>query len=384
MRKVIYRVSSWLTIEKLGLLAVVLMMVVYLFLPFLKVPVVHDVLARPLLLNEGGGTYAGEGIYESVTSGLTDDSGNLRDGTLGVIGVVDSVLGVLRNILGPILVVFFVYIAVRMIIAQGEEEEINKMGKWILYILMGIAFIVLAEVIRDIFTVVGKTGVQQQSFLSDGRVEDAGNAVSAIFEGVVTFMRYLLGGIALFYTVKSGALIIFASGQEEEVTKQKEVFMWGFVGFIVIMVGDALIHYVVFPSGSPGAGGVAGGQLPSVSAGIGLLVKLTNLLLSIIGGVAVLTLVAGGVMYSVSAGDEQKSGQATKIIYGSLMGLIIAFSSYTIVSEFVPQQREVSTVAPPSGISPLGGGLPSAPDSPSVLPPGGGAAPAGGNPPSGS
>jgi hypothetical protein len=336
--------SSWVSIKRVMALFAVLGFVVVQFTVFSS-SFVPDTLAKPVLFLGDGGDgkgFAGETYFKNVKGD--------GEGSDSVIRTVDNILSVLRNLLGPVLVVYFVYIGVRLMIAQGEEEEISKYGKQVLYILIGAAFIILAENLSDILFITNQAG--DSSFLSDGEVRGAGERVSVILKSIIMFLRYLLGGVALFYTVKSGALIVFAAGEEESVTKQKEVFMWGFVGFIVIMISDALVTFVLFPESK----GVAGAALPDVASGIGLIVRLTNLLLSVIGGIAVISLVAGGVMYTMSFGSEDRKGQATKIIYGSLLGLIIAFSSYTIVAEFVPNQREISVVQPPS-IEKVGTGL---------------------------
>lgn len=56
-------------------------------------------------------------------------------------------------------------------------------------------------------------------------------------------------------------------------------------------------------------------------------------------------------MYAFSAGNEERGQKGTKVIVGSLIGLAIAFSSYTIVAEFSSGGRSLN-VAPTGSIAP--------------------------------
>ena len=55
-------------------------------------------------------------------------------------------------------------------------------------------------------------------------------------------------------------------------------------------------------------------------------------LLSLSGGVALLMLVIGGMLYMTSAGDPQKAEQGKKIVIWTVAGLLIVLLSYAIIS----------------------------------------------------
>jgi hypothetical protein len=297
--------------------------------------------------SDGTTKYDSQVYFENLDVVSSDDSAEQ------LVNTVRALVNALKFLLFPLLAGLIVYIGVRIIFSNGNEDEIKKYAGYFVYVLIGVAFIVVAEKVSLLFTLGGTDTTS--SFLSDSEYQLAGNTFGQVLRSFVTFARYLLGGIAVFFSVKSGALVIFANGDEAEVTKQKEVFMWGFVGFIVIMASTTLVDNVIFPV-DQNTGAIA----PSVSEGVGLIVSLVNLLLGLLGGIAVISLVAGGVMYAASAGNTDRSGKAGKIIYGSLIGLIIAYSSYTIVSEFIPQHKTVGISAPDfnSGQGVLEGSLP--------------------------
>lgn len=57
-----------------------------------------------------------------------------------------------------------------------------------------------------------------------------------------------------------------------------------------------------------------------------------NIFLAIIGSIAVLMIIWGGIVYITSAGNEQRLDQAKKIITYAVVGIIIATLSFAMIS----------------------------------------------------
>lgn len=60
--------------------------------------------------------------------------------------------------------------------------------------------------------------------------------------------------------------------------------------------------------------------------------NIINLLLYIIGAVAVIVIIAAGLMYTTSTGDSARITRAKNMLMYAIIGLIIAFLSYAIVN----------------------------------------------------
>jgi hypothetical protein len=65
------------------------------------------------------------------------------------------------------------------------------------------------------------------------------------------------------------------------------------------------------------------------------IVGITNFILSFVAAIAVLMLIYGGYLWIVDSGDDQMSEKAKKIIAGSVIGIIIIVSAYTIVNTVI-------------------------------------------------
>jgi len=66
--------------------------------------------------------------------------------------------------------------------------------------------------------------------------------------------------------------------------------------------------------------------------GEGLFKTVTNVLLFIIGAIAVIMLVVGGIRYTVSAGDQNQVTAAKHTIMYAIVGIIVAILAYAIVN----------------------------------------------------
>ena len=73
--------------------------------------------------------------------------------------------------------------------------------------------------------------------------------------------------------------------------------------------------------------------------------QIVRVLLGFLGIIAIVILLYGGFVWLTSAGNEEKVGQAKKIITAAIIGLVIVFISYAI-AQFVISQLLVATGAP--------------------------------------
>ncbi|MCK5415893.1 hypothetical protein KAI92_00530 [Candidatus Parcubacteria bacterium] len=63
-----------------------------------------------------------------------------------------------------------------------------------------------------------------------------------------------------------------------------------------------------------------------------LLINIATWLLGITGSLTLLAFIYGGVLFLISAGNNETVAKAKKIIFGAIVGLIIVFLSYTIIN----------------------------------------------------
>lgn len=78
-----------------------------------------------------------------------------------------------------------------------------------------------------------------------------------------------------------------------------------------------------------GAGTTGQEDGPEVESSI---TKIVNILLFLLGVVAVIAIIVGGIMYAVSSGDAGRAKAAKDTIMYAVIGLIVAILAYAIVN----------------------------------------------------
>lgn len=74
------------------------------------------------------------------------------------------------------------------------------------------------------------------------------------------------------------------------------------------------------------------GQSESLTGTGGVFATVTNILLFIIGAVAVIMLVIGGIRYTISGGDQAQVKAAKDTILYAIIGIIVAILAYAAVN----------------------------------------------------
>jgi hypothetical protein len=77
----------------------------------------------------------------------------------------------------------------------------------------------------------------------------------------------------------------------------------------------------------------------------GIFSKIANVLIFLVGAIAVIMLIWGGLQYVISAGDSKRVESAKNTILYAIIGIVIAILAFAIVS-FVTGQFATSTTAP--------------------------------------
>lgn len=67
-----------------------------------------------------------------------------------------------------------------------------------------------------------------------------------------------------------------------------------------------------------------GGVVASEANAMELILQIASVLMTVVATVAVIMMIIGGITYALSAGDEDKIQKAKRIIFWSVVGLIVA------------------------------------------------------------
>jgi hypothetical protein len=239
--------------------------------------------------------------------------------------VIERVVNLIRLVVGLIATMFAIISSLQLAFSQGDSSAMEKAGNTLLYSVIGIIIMAISPDLGKLFAandggLLGTRDVVKERLL----VFDNGIRV------IITFFKYLLTAVAAASLVFSGSQMIAQSNNEDQVGKAKKNFGVTLGALVGLIFADGLIRRVFYRVDTPLSE-------PRVDLGQGLeeLVGFINLVVVFMGPIAMLTLVAGGLMYAASGGNEETQGKARKMIGVSLLGIIMIYGAFALVSTVI-------------------------------------------------
>ena len=149
--------------------------------------------------------------------------------------------------------------------------------------------------------------------------------VDAFLAGALGAIQKIVAGLAVLMIVVGGIMYITSAGGARAEAGKKAVTA-ALIGLALALAGPSLLKEIYGIVGGTGTPAEVSGAKP-LSA---IVVSAINVLLSLVGVLAVLMLVVGGIMYITAAGsDRAQTGQ--KIVLTSIVGLVIALLALVLV-----------------------------------------------------
>jgi len=241
--------------------------------------------------------------------------------------LVTRILRPLRIIMAAVGIFLIVLYGFTLIISGRKEETVTTQTRALWKGIIGLALISMAGTISEVFSFQdGNIFASEESILEKAGLFNESTTL------IITFMKYILGSVAVFTIVRAGFVMIISGGAEESVTREKKNLLAGFVALAFVMVGDFFVKKVVFNVDQ-----INNEAVVSINAASGVkeIAAITNFMVSFIGPFMVLGIVAGGLMYAMAGGDEERSGKAKKILINSIIGAIVIYGAYALVATMI-------------------------------------------------
>ncbi len=239
--------------------------------------------------------------------------------------VVLAVAKVFRNLMGSIAIIFIVVSGILMIFAQGDEAKITDQKRSITYAIIGLVVILLIE--RLVSAIYGVPGGENQVL-----TPSTANQVSVEIYGLVSYIKALLGSVAIFMIVLSGFRTVVSQGEEEQVTTQRKAILWTIVGLGLILVNQVVVENIFIKPVRENAGQI---QKTNVDTVLGAFGTVIQFILGFVGLVAFAALVYGGASMVANYGNDELVERGKKIIKNAIIGIVIILSAFAIVSTMI-------------------------------------------------
>lgn len=153
------------------------------------------------------------------------------------------------------------------------------------------------------------------------------NDVACVFLNIMEIMRGIVVIISIIFIVIGGIKYILSAGNIEIIKSAKKTITSSITGLAISLAAPSFLKEIYLILG--GKEDIMGDSL-SISQ---IALNLLNFLLSIVGVIALIMIIFGGIVYITSAGNEERVRLGKKITTYSIIGVTIALSSFVIVKQ---------------------------------------------------
>lgn len=162
--------------------------------------------------------------------------------------------------------------------------------------------------------------------LSFETVQDATGAFLSALQGIIVTL-------ALVFLVFGGVLYIISAGNEGRIKTAKSAITAAMIGLAIGIAAPSFLKEISTILGWTSAGGSEPGAVTDALSLGAILQNVLNFLLSMVGILAIIMLVIGGIMYFAAAGDEKRADTAKSIVRFAIIGITVSLASLVIVTQ---------------------------------------------------
>lgn len=290
----------------------------------------------------------------SYYGGMVQDPGNVQSFDSAFAALVVGIVLNVRYLLTAVAIALMLYAGYNLVIGQGKEDAWTKAKATMVWGIVGLAMVGLSGEIVRIFAV-GKCaelgmlpasnnlGCVEGGFLKDPQaIIQRSTIFNKAVQYIITFLKYMIGAVAVVMLTRN-AIRMASNSAGDELDKDKKNLVASALGLILIIIADPIINKVLFSIDKtryPSTGGPEVGI--DYVQGIGEIVGFTNFLVSILTPIAILVIVAGGVMYMTAGTNAESQEKAKRMIMLALGALVLIYGAFALVSTFISGQFDAA------------------------------------------
>jgi nicotinic acid phosphoribosyltransferase len=201
---------------------------------------------------------------------------------------------------------------VPMVLEAQKDDSVKELGNSLIFAFTGFAIIACAAAFASAFGV---------GTLSGGPVTQVHPiTLTGGIKSVADFIIMMSAGIFILIVVIAGLGMIASQGESSNFDKWRKVLVANCIGVVLMLTSYFIIHAI---------SDVNSGLLITEMKGLALW------MLTLIGYICVAALIVAGIMLIVSIDDGLKD-RAKRIVYGTLISLLIVIACYSLIVIFIP------------------------------------------------
>ncbi len=155
---------------------------------------------------------------------------------------------------------------------------------------------------------------------------------NTISQGLALLIKNLQGivaTIAIIFIIIGGIMYMLSAGDETMIKRAKATWTGAVIGLAIIFASPAFLKEIGVILGINQTNSAVAGALSLQQIALNVL----GFLFSIVGIIAIISMIIGGVIYLTAYGDEKRIDTAKKILTSSILGVVIVFAALIIVNQ---------------------------------------------------
>jgi glucose uptake protein GlcU len=148
-------------------------------------------------------------------------------------------------------------------------------------------------------------------------------SISDLLQKILNNLREIVGVLAIIFIIIGGVMYMMSAGNENMMKKGKNTVTAAIIGLAIAVAAPAFLNQIYEITGKSGSGIT----LKTIAE------NFLTFLLSIVGIIAIISLIIGGMMYMTAAGSEKQIDSAKKLLWASIIGIIVCFGALVIVRQ---------------------------------------------------
>ncbi len=277
--------------------------------------------------------------YGNIPTPNTDSTGQEI-----VVELVGTLLKYAKILISIIAIGIIIFMGVRLVVGSGNEETVKKTTTGLLYALVAFAIVSMSQDLGRIVGFFKENQAFTETVQSNGGViGSAGGIVERIglfdkqVEIVMTFIKYLIGSLAVAMIVINGVKLVTGGGEEENIKKARNGIFAAMGGLVIMMIANTFVTKVFYKVDKTTYSAISEGITPQtdLSEGISQIVGITNFVISFVGPGLVLLIIIAGILYLTAGGEEEKMNKAKRMLISGVIGLVVIYGAFALVSTIV-------------------------------------------------
>lgn len=159
------------------------------------------------------------------------------------------------------------------------------------------------------------------------------DSFSEWFRNLLVNIQGVVGWLAVIMIVVGGVIYITAGGSVRQVTLAKMIIIFALVGFAIAVAAPSLLREIgdLATAGIPAGPGLIASATPVPV----IVARVMDFLLTLIGMLAIVGFVWGGIMYLTSGGDSNRAQTARRAVIYSIIAICISGAALIILRQVI-------------------------------------------------